>query len=143
VGRRGDRACHALPVDVAEVGQGEPEHVECGVQRVQPGAGGHPHQAGGAVHGEHAREPVELQQQTVGGDEVAEGVPGAGDPHGLTGRAGVPHRGGQFLDRPRPHDGGRGAALVPGPVDPRHGEQHAASQSSTCSEATLLRPSRS
>jgi hypothetical protein len=125
VGGGGDRAGHALAVDVAQVGQREPDRVEGGVQGVQPDAGPHPHQTGRPVHGEHLGEPVELQQHAVGRDEVGEGMAGAGHPHGPPARGALPYGGGQLLHRARPDDDGRAAAFVAGPVDPRHAEQDA------------------
>jgi hypothetical protein len=81
-GRRGPG--HRLRVDVAQVGQGQPQLEQPGVELVQRDAGLDAHPPGSVVMGEHVVHPVEAEQEPVGRGDRGERVPGA---VGLDGQA--------------------------------------------------------
>ncbi len=113
-----DRAGDALRVDVAEVLERQADRGEARVERVDRDAPLHAHQAACSIDIQQPVHAVELQQAPVGQRDVAEGVPGAGDPHALALRGGPLQRGGDLGDRGGPLDRRGGAALVAGPVAP-------------------------
>ena len=114
----GQRARQRLRVDVAEVGHGQPEPVQLGVERAQRRPGPHGHQAGPGVRGGDPGPAGQVERHAGGRRGRGERVPAAERPHRQPGRGRVLDRGGDLGLVARPAPPGRGRRRRPGPVSP-------------------------
>ena len=121
VGAGGDRTGHGLPVDVAEVVQGQAQRVQPVVEHVQrrPGENRHGHRL--PVDAPDPGQPVREQQDAVGDRDVGEGVARADHLHPAPLVTGGTDRRHDLVRVGRGDDPGRGGGGQTRPVPPGDG----------------------